>query len=174
MDLTDAPQHTRNGLIAMNADKPLTRLYGSASEAANALLTRYIDGESIAQIATSLGISQERIYILLMAECPDEWKKAQTGKSLAKLENSEAELEIADDGVKVSRAREQARLACWRVERTARHVYGQDPGQVQINLNLGNVGERLRELEQELLQSLPEQRNTAPEQFPPIDIEPSD
>ena len=89
--------------------------------------------------------------MLMLEQCPEDWRKAQAGKSLKMLEECETQLEGADNGVGIGRARERGRLACWRLEKVARREYGQDAPQVQVNINLGDVGERIRELERELL-----------------------
>lgn len=114
--LERVPAHTRAGLKAMNADAPL-------AGQVKAILQR-LETETIAQIATDHQVSQTAVYMQLLRNAPQEWQALQAAKSLQKLDKAESDLEAADDGVKVSRARELARLAMWHLERTCRPIYG--------------------------------------------------
>ena len=69
---------------------------------------------------------------------------------MAEHDKAEESLRQATDGVTVSRGRELARLQQWKLERVLRRIYGQDAPQVVVNLNLGDVGQRIAQLEQEL------------------------
>ena len=153
MDLDHVPANTKSGLLAMQYLEGNSKLahLGTSEQTATLVLNRYIAGESIIHIASTLKVSSERLYMLMLDQCPDDWRKAQAGKSLKMLEECEMQLEGAEDGVGIGRARERGRLACWRLEKVARREYGQDAPAVQINVNLGDVGERIRELERELL-----------------------
>ena len=144
MDLTNVPEHTKAGLIAMNAGKPLANI------TAEAVLERFEGGESITKIAGSLGISGPAIYRYLIRNAESGGREYQAANALAEHDKGEEELKHASDGVTVSRARELARLQQWKLERVLRRIYGQDAPQVVVNLNLGNVGERIAQLEQEL------------------------
>lgn len=153
MDLDHVPANTKSGLLAMQYLEGNSKLahLGTSEQTATLVLNRYIAGESIIHIASTLKVSSERLYMLMLEQCPEDWRKAQAGKSLKMLEECEMQLEGAEDGVGIGRARERGRLACWRLEKVARREYGQDAPAVQINVNLGDVGERIRELERELL-----------------------
>lgn len=103
------------------------------------ILDRLAAGESVAQLATSLGISRQAVYAWLLAHCPDEWMAISASNALTRLEQAEAELGTADDNVKISRARELIRAAQWNVERTARKLYGDnkaDASGVTVNVIL--------------------------------------
>jgi len=144
------PPNWAVGLAKMNAGKLTSRL-GGAQEAAAKIIDRYLDGESIQEIADDLHCSNERIYVLLCQHAPEAWRKAQTGKALRKLEEAEIKLETAEDGIRIGSAREQARLQCWRLERVARHLYGSAEVALTVAVNVGEIGERIRILEGELL-----------------------
>lgn len=143
MDLTDVPANARAGLLIMNGNSALAHVKPED------ILETFEHGVSIQKQAAALGVTTQGIYRFLLNKAPDKWKEQQAAKALADLDASDQDLRDAGDGVAVSRARELARLHCWRLERAARHIYGDAP-QVQVNINLGNVGERIAQLEQEL------------------------
>lgn len=148
MNLTNVPEHTKAGLLAMNAGKPL------ATTSAEEILARFEGGEPITAIAKSYGITGPAVYRYLIRNAESGWREYQAANALAEHDKAEEDLKAATDGVTVSRARELARLQQWKLERVLRRIYGQDSPQVQINLNLGNVGERIAQLEAELLQAM--------------------
>ncbi len=150
MDLSNVPAHTKAGLLAMNVDRPLAKL-GTSQEIAQQVLSRYMDGETIGDIAKQLEVSPERLYIILLEHCEEDWKKAQAAKASHLLDNDIREIKSSDSMLALGRARESAKLHTWRLERVARRMYGQDQPQVQINVNVGNVVEKIRDLEAELL-----------------------
>lgn len=154
MDLSPLPPNTHAGLIAMNGTMPLAgRDY---KQVCNEVIERYMDGEAMASIAKSYGLrSTERLYQLLVEHAESDWKKATTARALTRHENAIREMETAPDGLGVSRGREVAKTAQWELERVCRRIYGQDAPAVQINLHLGDVGQRIRDLEGELLGVLP-------------------
>jgi hypothetical protein len=71
-----------------------------------------------------------------------EWKSAQVGASLERLEEAKTEMNAATTMQDVARAREKARLAQWDLERVCRRIYGSDApatlgqGTVTISINL--------------------------------------
>lgn len=145
MDLEKVPPHTRAGLLAMNTNAAL------ANVEPEDILDAFEQGVSIPKQAQALGITHQAIYKHLLAKAPEKWKQYQAAHALAKLDDCEQKLTDAVDGVAVSRERELARLQCWKLERVVRNIYGQDSPTVQVNINLGNVGERIADLERELL-----------------------
>ena len=127
MDLSKVPKHARNGLIKMNADKPLAST-GSGVEHAKATLERYIDGQSLSDQASALGVTRCRLNRLLLNYAEDDWRHAQIAKAMETLEDAEIELgdaALTPDGVSVSRAREKARLAQWKLERLLARLFAQ-------------------------------------------------
>ena len=131
--LERVPAHTRKGLEAANAGKPLAQ-----PGAIEAVLKR-LETESVAAIAKDLGISEVAMYKALLLNAPGEWQAIQAAKSLKKLDNSDSELDACTDGVMLGRARERIGLAKWNLERTARTLYG-DSGALQLS------GEQLGDL----------------------------
>lgn len=107
------------------------------------VLARYEQGERIADIANSHGVSDVAIYRWLLTHAEDAWREHQAAHALSRLERAEADLADAErspDAVSIARARELARSAQWKLERTWRRIYGQDVpanlAAVQISINL--------------------------------------
>ena len=144
MDLTNVPEHTKAGLIAMNAGKPL------ADANADLILKRYEHGEGIEAIAKDLGITPPAIYRYLARHAQEEWKEYQAANALHAYQVAEDELKTATDGVTLSRARELVKSQQWKLERVLRKIYGQDAPSVNIQINLGEIGEQIKALEGEL------------------------
>jgi hypothetical protein len=112
---------------------------------AHNVLDRYINGEQVANIAPEYGVSDVTIYALLLREHQDAWKDIQTARALARLEQSQDELQIAPDALSLARARERVRSAQWELERLFSRLYGQKqevthnlPNGPLININLSS------------------------------------
>lgn len=133
-DKPHIPVGSRAGLRAAHIDKPLAKYAGDPTE----ILERLTKGESAYQIAESLGISNVNLYAWLIRHCPDEWAAISAGKSLARMEQAEADMDAADDKVKVSKARESHRMGTWTLERVAKNLYGdaKDTSGVVVNVVL--------------------------------------
>lgn len=144
MDLTNVPENTKAGLIAMNAGKPL------AEADANIILKRYEQGEGIETIANDLGITPPAIYRYLARHAQEDWKEYQAANALHEYQIAEDQLRTASDGVTLSRARELVKSQQWKLERVLRKIYGQDAPSVNIQINLGEIGEQIKALEQDL------------------------
>lgn len=132
-DKPNIPEKCRAGLIAANAKKPL------ANADPEEVLKRLRSGESVRQLAASLGISHESTYEWLLRNCPEDWVSISAAKSLARMEKAEEAMDDADDNVKVAKARESHRMGAWTLERVARALYGDNKGQqggVTINVHL--------------------------------------
>lgn len=137
------------------AKRPLANLPAERrAEIAQSVLTRYINGEQVAQMAPEYGVSDVTIYALLLRDHEEDWKEVQRARALARLEKAQNELEVAPDSLSLARARERVRSAQWELERLLRRIYGQDvvadqSGRVSITLNIGSrpldvVGEHER------------------------------
>ena len=143
----------------MNAGKPLAGLDADAS----AILKRYEEGEGIEAIAKDLQIAPQAIYRYLARHAQEEWKEYQAANALHEYQLAEKELKSAADGVTLSRARELVKSQQWKLERVLRKIYGADSPQVNIQINLGEIGEQIKALEADLgviaapLQAKPEQ-----------------
>jgi hypothetical protein len=128
------------------AKRPLANLPAERrTEIAQSVLTRYINGEQVAQMAPEYGVSDVTIYALLLRDHEEDWKEVQRARALARLERAQNELEVAPDALSLARARERVRSAQWELERLLRRIYGQDQvaeqaGRVSITLNIGGVG----------------------------------
>lgn len=125
------------------AKRPLANLPAERrAEIAQSVLTRYINGEQVAEMAPEYGVSDVTIYALLLRDHEEDWKEVQRARALARLERKQRELETAGDALSLARAREGVRSAQWELERLVRRIYGQDVtpdqlGRVSITLNVG-------------------------------------
>lgn len=115
------------------------------------ILEAFEHGATIPVQAKALGVTHQAIYRKLIKDAPEQWKEHQAAKALAKLDDVEDKLEQAVDGVAVSRERELARLHMWKLERVLRRIYGTDAPAVQINVNIGDIAGKIKDLEAELL-----------------------
>jgi hypothetical protein len=102
---------------------------------AHNVLDRYINGEQVANIAPEYGVSDVTIYALLLREHQEAWKDIQTARALARLEQSQDELQTAPDALSLARARERVRSAQWELERLFSRLYGQKQ---EVTHNLPN------------------------------------
>lgn len=111
----------------MNKDRPLAST-GTGQEHATATLDRYIDGQSLADQAKELGVSKARLHKILITYAEDDWRSAQISKAMDTLEDAELALSdaaLTPSNVDVSRAREKARLAQWKLERLLSRLFAQ-------------------------------------------------
>jgi hypothetical protein len=138
------------------AKRPLANLPAERrGEIAQAILSRYMMGEQVAEMAPDYETSDVTLYALLLRDHEDEWKEAQRARALARSEGTNSELarlrkeaQTAPDALSLARIREQIRIAeanqksaQWELERVYRRIYGQDQAAgggaaVQININL--------------------------------------
>lgn len=137
------PYNNKAGLAKMNAGKPLAALNGDASS----LIERLNDGETAAQVAQSLGITNAALYAWMLEHCPEQWRAASAAQSLVRLEKAEGELndaELTPDKVDVARSSASARLAQWSLERTFPKIYADskaDAGGVTVQVLIARDGE---------------------------------
>jgi len=148
MDLTNVPEHTKAGLLVMNANTPLAKV--DKASLAKECIQRYLDGTDLTVVANEYNVTRPRLYQILAEHAETEWKSAQAAFALHQYEEAEKDMKIAPDGLTLARAREQVKSAQWKLERVLRRIYGQDAPQVNIQVNLGDIGERIRTLEAEL------------------------
>jgi hypothetical protein len=124
------------------AKRPMQTLPAEQRKAiGDAILSRYIEGEQVANMAQDYGVSDVTLYALLLRERQDEWKDIQTARALARLERAQDDLGTAQDALSLARAREQVRSAQWELERLLRRLYGQEQaqglGQGTVHINIG-------------------------------------
>jgi hypothetical protein len=131
------------GLGIANRDSAL------ANVSVDQILQDLENGKGISVQASEHGVTAAGIYRKLLAHAPERWKAAQAAQALAKLEDTENGLGVAQTGVEVNRAAQLWRLQAWKLERVARSIYG-DQQTLTLNINIGDVTERIAELEREL------------------------
>lgn len=108
-----------------------------------AVLDRYLAGETSPQIATSLGVTKQALSHWLCNVSEQEWKSAQFVKAFSRKEQADELIETASNPLDLARAREMLRSAQWDLERVCRRIYGSDqPAQiaaaVQINIGIAH------------------------------------
>lgn len=140
-------------------------------------LQLYEQGQEIDDASAELGVPARTIYRWLGTTATEAWHEAQKGRALndyerarKRRETSAQDLErlkqqLDDEGIvdaaernwRLTHVREVLRAADqdlkhqeWVLERILRKIYGQDSPQVQVNINLGDVGEKIARLEAEL------------------------
>ena len=104
---------------------------------AMAVIDRVHNGETMTQIARSLGMGKSKLYAVILEQCPDEWRGTQVGIALERLENAQEELEGIDTsqqngGAEVARVRARIASAQWQLERVCRRIYGNS---VQVDVS---------------------------------------
>ena len=109
------------------------------------VLTRVLNEESTKDIAASYGVTRSALNYWLIEHCDTEWKAAQVVRALKRKEDSEEEMDTAQDSLTLARAEKRLRAAQWDLERVCRRIYGQDAppagaNAVQININLRGSG----------------------------------
>jgi hypothetical protein len=91
---------------------------------AQAVISRYLDGERIEDLATELGIARQRLYQIIVEQDAPGWQAAQVGAAIERLESAKTTIDRATDALDIARARESAKIAQWELERTCKRVYG--------------------------------------------------
>jgi len=66
-----------------------------------------------------------------------EYRQARVRGLEERLNQREREMELTNDNVSVSRARELLKLAQWKLERLASEVYGNQP-KIQVGISVGS------------------------------------
>jgi hypothetical protein len=145
LDSSDIPEHTKAGLAAMNANAPLAHIKDKA-EFANNIISKYLDGLELTDQAKEYGVTNKRLYQILIDSAPETWKSAQAAKAFDHYENAEKQLREAKDGLELARARELVRSAQWQLERVLSRIYGQKQevapsSAIQINIGITRSGE---------------------------------
>lgn len=97
------------------------------------VIARYLSDESAADIAKSYSVTRQALALHMLNYAEDDWKQAQIARAIADHEQAEENLKSAADALALSRARELAKLAQWRLERLLRRIYGDDR-QVQVTV----------------------------------------
>lgn len=134
------PAKCAAGLAVANANRPLAQLNGDASS----ILDRLAKGESVAQAAQSLGVSDVTLYGFLLRHAPEQWQELSAGKALSRYEKAKNDLDAAEDQIGIGKARESGKFAQWDLERAARKFYGdnkQDSQGITVQVLIARDGE---------------------------------
>ena len=123
------------------AESPADTAFTPAAIVPQALVA-YEQGQKLTDYASAVGIGYRTLMRSILNSAPDEWYELQTVRAEERLHKAEDQLELdSSDALVISRARESARAAQWRLERLNRRRYGTDQPAVtssvaiQININ---------------------------------------
>ena len=119
-------------------------------ELVSEILSEYIDGRLIADIAKELKVSPPRLYALVLQFAEDEFKHAQAANALTELAHRQNALAASESMVEVAKNTQLIKSAQWLLEKVCRRIYGLDVPQAVIQFNVGNTIERMHKLEKEL------------------------
>lgn len=125
-----------------------------------AVIQRYLAGETIKNMAAQYGVSRIGMYHFLLRNCPDDWMAAQKARAFAMKEGGEELIVDAQDPLELGKGREQLRAGQWDLERVARKEYGRDEPQVTINMI--DLGDRLRRAKERVGQVVEGEITSAP------------
>lgn len=139
--LAHVPAKCLAGLAAAHADKPLARFTGTPE----VILSRLRNGENVTTVAAELEVSRTALYAWLLRNCAEEFMAISAGRSLSRIEQAETDLDAEEsDQLKVTKARESARLAQWTLERASRRLFGDskvESGGVTVQVLIVRDGE---------------------------------
>lgn len=112
-------------------------------EDTQALVNRYLAGESVQDIAKDHGATRAAIYKWMLSGLGDkDYQDLVTYCLVKRVADADERLESADNAVDIARAREMARFARMDLERRRPALYGQT-NKVQLEV-MEDLGERLR------------------------------
>jgi hypothetical protein len=107
---------------------------------ADEVLEKYRAGHEIKALAPTYGLSHTSIYELLLKMREEDYRAAQSARSLARLETARSDLEKALDPIQINRAEKLIKTYQWDLERLARRLYGQSEQDsanvIQINIGI--------------------------------------
>lgn len=133
---------------------PMVIAQGLAGQDPKQILLRYLSNESTETIAACYNVTRQALGQYLLRHAEEDWKEAQVARAIARKEKAEDDLELADDPLKLAKARELLKAAQWDLERVCRRIYGQEQN---ININLtGDLGDRLRRARERVIDITPE------------------
>lgn len=116
----------------------------------NAVLVRYLNGETSSEIALTLGCTRQGLAFHLRRHAEEDWREAQIVLAIERKERAEEDLQGASDALSLARAREQLRSAQWDLERVFSRIFG--PKQ-ELTIELtGDLGERLRRARERVIE----------------------
>ena len=126
---------------------------GLAGQDPRLILKRYLSDESTKDIAADFGVTRQALGQYLLRHAEEDWKEAQVARAIARKEKAEDAIETATDPLQLAKARELLKAAQWDLERVCRRIYGQE---VNVNLNVVDLGERLRRARERVIDINPE------------------
>lgn len=115
------------------------------------ILTRYLQGELLADIAVDLGVSETALnYHLLKPDIREAWREAQVAVSLTDYQEAKSVVKSSPDALSLARAREIARFSQFDLERLEPKLFGQKQELTLTHTVPGDVLKELAALRQEL------------------------
>lgn len=123
------PEHSKAGLLAMNADKPLAHVEPRE------IVDKYLGGQSIIQIAAELGVHHTALYRFLWQRIPDDWPHIRASRAEGQYDSAMEKLCDIDtpmDGLTIARTREAARFRFGELG-VLRRQFAQQKQELNIN-----------------------------------------
>lgn len=116
-----------------------------------AIVQRYVNGESMQDLAAEHGVNRTTIYRWMLSEQGDKHADTVTQVLINRISEADAMLESAPDPCNIARAREMARFARMDLERRRPSLYGQ---RTQVTHEVGpDLGEMLRDARKRVSQT---------------------
>ena len=95
-----------------------------------AVVQRYLDGESLRDLAAEHGKCWKTLYHWLLAYSGDQYQEIVTKALTYRIADADLDLETASDKISIARARERCRFTRMDYERRRPREYGQAPAAV--------------------------------------------
>lgn len=88
------------------------------------IVTRYLNGESLQQLATESKVHARTLYRWMLSESGPDYDQLITDCLINRIADSDMQLESATDNCQIARAREQAKFSRMDFERRRPKLYG--------------------------------------------------
>lgn len=137
-------------------DAPVAIAQGLKGKDPKQILLRYLSDESTTTIAADHGVTRQALVQYLLRNAEEDWKDAQVARAIARKEKAEDDLSEARDPLELAKARELLKSAQWDLERVCKRIYGIDRAELNLNVNIGDLGDRLRRAKERTINIEPE------------------
>ncbi len=101
-----------------------TCLVENSPAGAQSLIRRYLDGDTMLDLAAEHNVTRPRLYQILLGHAPEQWREAQVAHAVERLEQAKKGIDASTDVLMLARARESAKIAQWELERLLKRIYG--------------------------------------------------
>lgn len=133
------------------------------------ILDRYLQGEELADIAVTLGVSASALnYHLLKPDIKERWKEAQVAVSLTELHEAKDVVRQSPDALSLARGKVALMAAQWDLERLRPDIFGQKQELTVSHTIPQDVAKEIAALTHEL--GVARMGQVAVQQLPVIDV----